>query len=100
MKLSKKTKKNLTIFSFLLPSILAFSVFSVFSISFSFFLSFTDWDILTTFNFIGLNNYSDILRSEEFWRVLKNTLYYMLLYIPLIIIFSIVVAMLLNLLFH
>lgn len=96
MKSNKKAKKNITILSFLLPSILAFSVFSVFSISFSFFLSFTDWDILTTFNFVGLNNYSDILRSEEFWRVLKNTLYYMLLYIPLIIVFSIVVAMLLN----
>ncbi|HUM76581.1 MAG TPA: sugar ABC transporter permease [Fervidobacterium sp.] len=96
MKGSKKFKKGITIFSFLLPSLLAFSIFSIFSIGYSFFLSFTDWDIITEPNFVGLSNYSNILHSEEFWKTLGNTLYYMVLYIPLIIIFSIGVAMLLN----
>ncbi|HPV63291.1 MAG TPA: sugar ABC transporter permease, partial [Fervidobacterium sp.] len=96
MKGSKKFKKGITIFSFLLPSLLAFSIFSIFSIGYSFFLSFTDWDIITEPNFVGLSNYSNILHSEEFWKILGNTLYYMVLYIPLIIIFSIGVAMLLN----
>ncbi len=89
-------KRNLTIFIFLLPTLMAFSIFSVFSISFSFLLSFTDWDILTEFNFIGLKNFISIVQSQEFWRVLKNTLYYIVLYVPSIIFLSIGVALLLN----
>lgn len=89
-------KRNLTIFIFLLPTLMAFSIFSVFSISFSFLLSFTDWDILTEFNFIGLQNFISIVQSQEFWRVLKNTLYYIALYVPSIIFLSIGVALLLN----
>lgn len=89
-------KRNLTIFIFLLPTLIAFSIFSVFSISFSFLLSFTDWDILTEFNFIGLQNFISIVQSQEFWRVLKNTLYYIALYVPSIIFLSIGVALLLN----
>jgi multiple sugar transport system permease protein len=89
-------KRNLTIFIFLLPTLIAFSIFSVFSISFSFLLSFTDWDILTEFNFIGLKNFISIVQSQEFWRVLKNTLYYIVLYVPSIIFLSIGVALLLN----
>lgn len=89
-------KRNLTIFIFLLPTLIAFSIFSVFSISFSFLLSFTDWDILTEFNFIGLKNFISIVQSQEFWRVLKNTLYYIALYVPSIIFLSIGVALLLN----
>ncbi|MBL5980830.1 sugar ABC transporter permease [Petrotoga sp. 8T1HF07.NaAc.6.1] len=89
-------KRNLTIFIFLLPTLIAFSIFSVFSISFSFLLSFTDWDILTEFNFIGFQNFINIVQSQEFWRVLKNTLYYIALYVPSIIFLSIGVALLLN----
>lgn len=89
-------KRNLTIFIFLLPTLIAFSIFSVFSISFSFLLSFTDWDILTEFNFIGLQNFISIVQSQEFWRVLKNTLYYIVLYVPSIIFLSIGAALLLN----
>lgn len=96
MNFAKGSRNKFSVFFFLLPSILAFSVFSVFSISFSFFLSFTDWDILTTFNLVGIRNYSEIIHSEEFWRVLGNTFYYMILYIPLIIVISIGVALLLN----
>lgn len=89
-------KRNITIFIFLLPTLIAFSIFSVFSISFSFLLSFTDWDILTEFNFIGLQNFINIVQSQEFWRVLKNTLYYIVLYVPSIIFLSIGAALLLN----
>lgn len=89
-------KRNITIFIFLLPTLMAFSIFSVFSISFSFLLSFTDWDILTEFNFIGLQNFINIVQSQEFWRVLKNTLYYIVLYVPSIIFLSIGAALLLN----
>jgi multiple sugar transport system permease protein len=63
---------------------------------YSFFLSLTDWDVLSKINFLGLDNYINILKSSEFWKVLGNTLYYMVLYIPLILIVSLGLASLLN----
>ena len=63
---------------------------------YSFILSLTDWDVLSKANFLGFENYKKIFGSEEFWRVLINTLYYIVLYIPLMIIASLSLSMLLN----
>ena len=94
--MKKKARKRLVILMFLLPSICGFIFFQVFPIVYSFVLSLTDWDVLSRANFIGLENYKKIFASEEFWRVLGNTLYYIVLYIPLMIIASLSLAMLLN----
>jgi len=94
--LGRKAKKRLTIMLFLLPSIGGFVFFQAFPIGFSFGLSLTDWDVLRKANFVGLENYRNILGSEEFWRVIRNTLYFMVLYLPLMLSVSIGVALLLN----
>ncbi len=96
MSLGRKAKKRLTIMLFLLPSIGGFVFFQAFPIGFSFGLSLTDWDVLRKANFVGLENYRNILGSEEFWRVIRNTLYFMVLYLPLMLSVSIGVALLLN----
>ena len=70
----------------------------------SVFISLTDWNGLDRLfadgfvqqHFIGLGNYRDILKSPEFWKVLKNTFTYIILYIPLMLIVSISVAGLLS----
>jgi len=69
----------------------------------SVFISLTDWDGLAALSlgtlaerFIGFGNYQNILGGEEFWRVLKNTCYYIVLYIPLVLIASLGIATLLN----
>jgi len=92
----KKGKRNAEILFFLLPSLIGLAVFQIFPICFSFFLSLTDWDILSDWNVIGFKNYVSILNSEEFWRVLGNTFYFIILYIPGIILVSLGVASLLN----
>ncbi len=94
--MKKKTRKRLVILVFLLPSICGFIFFQVFPIVYSFILSLTDWDVLSKANFLGFENYKKIFGSEEFWRVLINTLYYIVLYIPLMIIASLSLSMLLN----
>jgi multiple sugar transport system permease protein len=61
------------------------------------FLSFTDWDVIGgSPNLIGLKNYIDILKSEEFLRVIFNTMKFISLYIPGIIILSLGVALMFN----
>jgi multiple sugar transport system permease protein len=95
--------KAATIFLFLLPSCIGLLIFSLIPIGYSLVISLTDWDGLNqwsfangTPNFVGVDNYEDILGGEEFWRVLRNTLYFIILYIPLILCASIVAAVLLN----
>ena len=72
-------------------------LFSIVPIGTSLYLSLTEWDIIGgPPKFHGLKNYLQILGSEEVARILGNTLYFIALYIPLILIVSILVAMLLN----
>ncbi len=40
-------------------------------------LSFTDWDMISAqINFIGMDNYKSLLGDPEFYRTLKNTLFF------------------------
>jgi multiple sugar transport system permease protein len=103
MRGNKNRQKWLTICMFLLPSFIGLLTFSIIPIVYSFIISLTDWNGLKAWNFaegvphfIGLANYKEILGGEEFWRVLRNTSYYIVLYIPLILITSVGVAILLN----
>ena len=61
---------------FILPSLLGCLIF-IFIPSFSsFLLSFCDWNLINKIKFAGLDNYLDLLSSEEFWIILKNTVFY------------------------
>lgn len=91
------------ILAFLFPSLCGLIVFSIIPIVYSFVISFTDWNGLNEWSiaervpqFLGLANYVEILKSEEFWKVLGNTLYFIVLYIPLMLAVAILCAVLLN----
>lgn len=91
-------------FPFLLPSFAGMLVFCLLPIMISIIISLSDWDGLEklTINnllhkhFIGLDNYFQILGGSEFYKVLGNTCYYIILYIPLMLVLSIGIACLLN----
>jgi multiple sugar transport system permease protein len=89
---------------FLLPSLIGFAVFSFLPLLISILISLTDWNGLDELtakgflhdHFIGLDNYKSILQSDEFWKVLKNTGLYIVLYLPLMLAVSIAIAHLLS----
>jgi len=92
-----ENNKRLTIIFFLLPSLFGLIFFSLTPMASSFFISLTDWDVISGApKFLGFSNYLNILQGEEFWRTLKNTLYFIVLYIPLMLLASLFVANLLN----
>jgi len=92
-----KNSTRLTIIFFLLPSLFGLIFFSIIPMISSSLISLTDWDVISgTPKFLGFNNYINILQGEEFWRTLKNTLYFIVLYIPLMLLVSLFVANLLN----
>ena len=105
LKQKKKCGENkiLQALPFMLPSFIGMLVFSFFPVVISILLSLTDWTglerltINTIFNrFIGFENYIRILSGSEFWQVLGHTLYYIVLYIPLVFVASMGIALLLN----
>lgn len=104
-KQKRKAEKRKVVLAlpFMLPSFIGMLVFSLCPVLIAIFLSFTDWNGLEKLNvqtfiehFVGLNNYKSILSSSEFWTVLLHTLYYIVLYIPLVFIASLGIALLLN----
>lgn len=89
---------------FLLPALIGFAIIYLAPMVISVFISFTDWNGLDRLfaegfmaeHFIGLDNYKTILTGKEFWKVLGNTLTYIVLYIPLMMAVSVAVAALLS----
>ncbi len=100
----KQTGGLLTAAPFLLPSLIGMLIFSMLPLIISALISLTDWNGLATLtdpgffreHFIGLENYKKILTSAEFWRTLGNTAEYIILYIPLMLAASLLVATLLS----
>jgi len=76
-KLGKYNKLDLFfVFLFLLPMVITFGVFKYYPLFDTFKISFTSWDFFTPKRFVGLANYTRLLDSTIFQRVLKNTFHY------------------------
>lgn len=84
---------------FILPNILLFSLFTLFPLVFTFILSFAEWDGIHALKLIGFDNFINLFtgnRSDRFLKSLSNTFIYTIGTVPLIVIFSLLIAMLLN----
>jgi multiple sugar transport system permease protein len=59
-------------------------------------ISFTDWDVITTPIFAGLDNYKRLVGDPTFSKALVNTLYYVGVMVPVSTILAVLFAFLLN----
>jgi len=89
-------KRKLTPYIFLSPILIGMLVLSVGPILVSFIASFTQWDIVSPPQWIGAGNYKEIVSSDLFWQVLRNTFYYVALAVPLTIVLSLFLAIAVN----
>lgn len=81
---------------FLLPNLIGVILFKIVPILYSFIISFTDWDLIGHLNFIGIKNFIQIIKDPNFWNSFKNTCQFILGYIPLVLVFGLGTALLLN----
>lgn len=58
----------------------------------AFWLSLTDWDLMSKPEFIGLENYREMFADPVFWKVFKNTFLYLIIGTPISLILSFVIA--------
>ncbi|MBN3729624.1 sugar ABC transporter permease [Burkholderia sp. Tr-20390] len=66
---------------FVLPGLALFSVFVLYPIVSSIWLSFHDWDGMTPPVFVGLANYRELVQSDTFYVALKNNLAWLALFL-------------------
>ncbi|OPA79292.1 ABC transporter permease [Paenibacillus selenitireducens] len=79
------------------PSIAIFSIFFIYPIFYMIYLSFFNWDFINPVKeFVGLDNFTELFRNNEFLQVLSNTLNYTLLTVSLSIVISLFLAIWLN----
>ncbi len=86
---------------FVLPALMAIAVFFVVPVAAALLMSVTDFDIygladLGNVRFIGLANYLRLVQTPLFWQALFNTLFFVLVGVPLSVAASLVAALLLN----
>ena len=82
---------------FVLPWLLGLLIFTLGPVAVSFYLSFTQYDVLSAPQWIGLSNYQEaFFKDELFWSSIARTLTYCVLAVPLGLLGSLLLAMLLN----
>ncbi|OMF38115.1 sugar ABC transporter permease [Paenibacillus sp. FSL H8-0548] len=89
-------KDNGWAYLFIAPQLLGLLAFIVGPVVFSFVISFMEWDIGSTPQWTGLDNYSKQVSDPTFWKVLGNTTVFALLNIPLTVIGALALALMLN----
>lgn len=95
--LNLRRKETITAWLFLTPVLVGFLVFTAFSMVFSLYISFTNWNILSDPKWVGFDNYIQLFTKDiYFWRYLLNTLYYVVLLVPIVLVVSLGFAILLN----
>ncbi|MCX6080388.1 MAG: sugar ABC transporter permease [Chloroflexi bacterium] len=82
---------------FLLPWTIGFLAFTLYPMLASLVYSFSIYHPRQPLEFIGLQNYANLLHDDLFWKSLQNTLYMVAIGVPLTLLASFVCAVLLNL---
>jgi multiple sugar transport system permease protein len=89
-------REALNFYLFTSPWLIGFLIFVLFPIGFSFYLSFTEYNVVTPPRFVGGANYTKLVQDPLFWKSLSNTAIYTALHLPLSLILALVLALLLN----
>jgi multiple sugar transport system permease protein len=89
-------REKLALWLMLVPTLIGLAFGVLGSILATIGLSFTHWDLLTPIKWAGLANYVALFNDAKLAKALINTFTFSLLYVPSVVIVSLLVAVLLN----
>lgn len=93
---SLKRREAITFYLLISPWLLGFLFFTLGPMLISLYTSLTQWDLLTSPVWVGLENYVQAFADERFYQALKVTAIYTLLFVPLDLMGGLLLAMLVN----
>lgn len=94
-------RQRLAPYIFVSPALLLLATFGVFPILVAALVSLTNMNISglarwSNIKFVGFSNYAKLFRDPDFWQALTNTLFFVGLGVPAVVLLSLAVALLLN----
>lgn len=89
-------RKHIEGYVFIMPWLLGFILWTAGPMIASLVIALHDWEIIIPAEYVGLDNFSEMLSDELFWKSLYNTGYYTFLAVPLRIVAAFILALLLN----
>ena len=93
---SARRSHPLTPYLFLIPACVVLGSFVIYPALKAIYLSFTNFNMIREADFVGLANYINLWRDPFFWAALKNTILYMIVVVPVLVIAPIFLAALVN----
>jgi len=91
-----KLTNTLKAYGFLAPALLILALVTFFPVLQAIYLSFTSYDILNSPRWVGGANFQRLWADPLFWKVLGNTLIYLVGVVPALVILPLILAVLLN----
>jgi len=96
-RLSRSLKRKLWAYVFIFPQLVFFLVFTIYPIIMSYVYSLYDWHGIGPLSeFVGLNNFVDLINDHIFWNAYKNSFIYMAGTVGLQLPLALLLAILLN----
>ena len=89
-------KKYRWVLFFLAPGLVGLILFTIGPILASLGLTFFQWDLITAPIFVGLQNFRELFANSDFWTALLHTVYFVVGYVPLVMVVALAVALMLN----
>jgi len=89
-------RQALTAYALISPNLLVFGAFMFLPLILTFVVSMQETSGLGPAEWVGLGNYSELIRGSVFWRALANTVGYAAIEVPLALGAGLMVALLLN----
>ncbi|MBZ2196815.1 carbohydrate ABC transporter permease [Occultella gossypii] len=82
--------------AFILPASIGLAMFYFWPLLRGIYLSFTSWDLLSPVEFIGLDNYRDMIADPVFWNAVRVTVLYVVINIGVQTVVALVLAVLMQ----
>lgn len=86
-------------YTFIAPNFVGFAVFTLLPLLFALVVAFAEWDVISglgAIRWVGVGNFTAIMRDTKFWESVRHTLVYVGLSEPLTLILGLVIALALN----
>jgi multiple sugar transport system permease protein len=91
-----RLRRNATVLSFLAPALIGIIVFLVYPLGSAIYFSFTKFDLLSVPEWVGLDNYRRMADDPFLLQSIRNTLWMVVVFVPVRIIAAIGLSMLLT----
>ncbi|MFD3260128.1 carbohydrate ABC transporter permease [Paenibacillus lentus] len=92
----RQLKNEFSAIAFLAPFLIPLLVFYIWPLLRGAYISLHSWTILGMEKYVGFDNYTKILTNSDFYKYLWNSLYFVILVVPIIISLGLLLALLIH----